>query len=80
MFDATAGKGSALLRLAQHLGLDPSQTIGVGDSCNDLTLIGAAGLGLCMENGYEEPKRIADAIICNNDEHAIQYIWEHYIQ
>ena len=80
VFDATAGKGNALLRIAKHLKLDPSQTIGVGDSCNDLTLIGAAGLGLCMKNGYDAPKRIADAIICNNDEHPMQYILKHFIK
>lgn len=79
IFSREAGKGNALLRLADEIGIDRSQTIGVGDSCNDMTLIGSAGLGLCMSNGYDEPKAIADEIICSNDEHAMKYILEHYL-
>ena len=79
IFHKTAGKGNALLRLADALGLSHAQTIGVGDSENDLTMLEAAGLGLCMSNGMDEAKRAADEIICNNDEHAMKYILEHYL-
>ena len=79
VFSAKAGKGNALLRLAEELGYDRAQTIGVGDSTNDATLIECAGLGLAMSNGFESLKRAADDVICSNDEHAIQYILEHYI-
>lgn len=79
VFSIHAGKGNALLRLAEELGYDRSQTIGVGDSNNDATLIECAGLGLAMSNGFASLKQAADAVICSNDEHAIQYILEHYI-
>lgn len=79
IFYVRAGKGNALIKLAQTIGLEPAQTIGVGDSSNDLTLVAQAGLGLAMENACDELKEAADQIICTNDEHAIQYILTHYI-
>ena len=50
IFHKDAGKGNALMRLAQHLGIDPAQTMAVGDSDNDASMIRAAGLGLAMSN------------------------------
>lgn len=79
IFYKDAGKGNALLRLADELEIDRKETIGVGDSTNDLTLIQSAGFGLCMANGHDALKNLADEIICNNDEHTIKYILEHYI-
>ena len=75
----TAGKGSALLALARRLGYDDAQTIGVGDSTNDLTMIRDAGLGIAVSNACDLLKEEADEIICSNEEHAIKYIFEHYI-
>lgn len=79
IFSAKAGKGNALLALAEHLGYGREQTIGVGDSTNDTTMIRAAGLGLAMSNACDYLKREADRIVCSNDEHVVQYIAEHFI-
>ena len=76
----TAGKGNALLMLAKRLGYDGAQTIGVGDSTNDLTMIRDAGLGIAVSNACDLLKEEADEMICSNEEHAIQYIFEHYIK
>lgn len=73
-----AGKGWALHRLADHLGIDRAATIGMGDSDNDTTMIKAAGLGLAMANACDSLKAIADEIICNNEEHAVAYVLAHY--
>ncbi len=73
-----ASKGSALLRLADHLGISHAATIGMGDSDNDTAMIKAAGLGLVMENAPDSLKTIADCVICSNDEHAVQYVLEKY--
>ena len=80
IYDPRAGKGNALRHLAEMLEVDMSQTIGVGDSPNDSEMVRAAGLGLAVGNAYEELKRIADAVICRNDEHVIRYIWEQYFE
>ena len=73
-----ANKGSALLRLADHLGIAHKDTIGMGDSDYDTAMVKAAGLGLAMENACASLKEIADEVICNNEEHAVRYVLEHY--
>ena len=79
VFDSRAGKGEALLRLAEHLGFGADQTIGVGDSPNDRNMLERAGLSLAMANACEELKALADETVCHCDEHVVQYILEHYI-
>ena len=74
-----AGKGNALLRLAKEMGLDPSQTIAVGDSPNDLSMLSTAGLGLAVQNACDAAKDVADAVICSNQEHIARYIFNHYL-
>lgn len=74
-----AGKGNALMLLADSLGIDRAATIAVGDSTNDTTMIQQAGLGLAMENAVPELKEAADEVICHCDSHSTRYILEHYI-
>ena len=78
IFDKSAGKGKALLALCEKLGIDASETIGVGDSGNDITLVGAAGLGLAVSNSSPSLTAEADRVICSCDEGAIGYILENY--
>ncbi len=80
IFHKNAGKGNSLLRLADHLGIDRAETVAVGDSPNDATMVKAAGLGLAMGNAWDELAAVADEQICSNDSHAIKYILENYIQ
>jgi len=44
------GKRKALLlhKIAEHEGIDPQQTIAVGDGANDLPMLSAAGLGIAF--------------------------------
>lgn len=79
IFSSAAGKGNALMLLADILGIDRKATIAVGDSTNDSTMVKAAGLGLAMKNAVPELKAVADAVICANTEHGAKYIVEHYI-
>ena len=76
-----AGKGNALLRLADMTGVDHAQTLAVGDSKNDSDMLAAAGLGLAVSNAWEELKAVADVVIpCSNDEHVAPYLLEHYFK
>ena len=79
IFFKEAGKGNCLHKLAEYAGVDIADTIGVGDSDNDATLIKAAGLGLAVSNAVDSIKEIADEIICSNNEGAIDHILKHYI-
>ncbi|MBQ7897533.1 MAG: Cof-type HAD-IIB family hydrolase [Clostridia bacterium] len=78
--DSTSGKGVALLKLAEKLGIDRSETIAVGDSKNDENSITLAGLGLAMKNASDELKKLADKVVCSNDEHVVKYILENIIK
>lgn len=76
---ARSGKGVALLALAEKLGVDPQKTIGVGDSTNDADNLRRAGLGLAVQNAHPDLLKIADRVICSNDEHIAKYILENII-
>lgn len=79
LYHAEAGKGRGLVRLAQILGIDPSQTIAIGDTVNDSSILQAAGLGLATDNAKPELKAIADAVICSNEDHVAAYVLKHYL-
>ena len=79
IIDKTSGKGSALKALAEMTGIGIENTIAVGDSDNDMSMIKAAGLGLAVSNACDELKAIADKVICSNDEHNIKYIYENIL-
>ena len=68
------GKGNALLRIADALGIDRSRTIAIGDYDNDISMIKAAGVGIAVGNALPEVKEAADLITVTNDEHAIARI------
>ena len=56
-------KGRGVLRICEYLGKDVSDTIGFGDSMNDVEMIRVVGTGVCMENGSPQLKKESD-IIC----------------
>ena len=68
------GKGTAIEKLAEHLNLDISKTIAVGDYENDISMLKTAGIGIAVENAAEEAKNAADLITVSNDDHAIARI------
>ena len=78
VFDVAAGKGNALMLLADLLQIDRKATIAVGDSTNDATMVCAAGLGLAVDNAVPELKKVADEVICDYREHCAQYILNRY--
>jgi hydroxymethylpyrimidine pyrophosphatase-like HAD family hydrolase len=56
-------KGRAILRVCEHLGVPVEDSIGFGDSMNDLEMIETVGTSVCMDNGAEALKKISD-IVC----------------
>jgi len=66
-----AQKGTALKRLAEHLGIQPSEVMAIGDNENDLSMIQYAGLGVAMENAVEIVKTHADTVTLSNDAHGV---------
>ena len=78
IMNADAGKGNALHSLADSLGIDRADTISIGDSDNDASIVEAAGLGLAVANACDSLKETADEIICSNEDHALAYVLSHY--
>lgn len=62
-----ATKGRALLALCRHLGIDPKQTLALGDGTNDLDLLQLAGVGVAMENAEPAVKAAADTVTLTNN-------------
>ena len=53
-------KGVGLADLCARQGLTLAEAVAAGDSANDLGMLKAAGLGVCMANGTPEAKAAAD--------------------
>ncbi len=79
IFTKASGKGNALAALSKMLNIPISETVAVGDSNNDTSMIERAGLGLCTSNGVATLKEKAQKIICSNDRHIMKYILENII-
>ena len=67
------------MKLAEKIGVDIADTVAVGDSGNDVTMLEAAGLGLAVSNATEPAKSAADKIICSNEENIAVYIVENIL-
>ena len=57
-----AKKGTALKALCELLGIPPKNTLALGDSGNDESMLKAAGLGVAMGNAPDFIKAVADAV------------------
>ena len=55
-------KGRGVVRVCEHLGFDVADTIGFGDSMNDLEMIETVGLSVCMANGSDALKARSDLV------------------
>lgn len=62
-------KGSALLALADRLGIAHAATLAVGDSDNDRAMLEKAGVAAVMANGMERVKQLADIVSENDCDH-----------
>lgn len=73
-------KGASLLRLAKLLGIARDEVMAFGDGQNDVSMIEAAGTGVCMANGCPEAKAAADIIAPSNIEDGVAQVIEEYLR
>ncbi len=78
IFDTGAGKDHALLRLAEHLGIDRRQTLTLGDSGNDIAMTKAAGLGLAVKDAQPALLSVADGTVCEGGDGVMRFVLEKY--
>lgn len=73
-------KAASLDRLFNAIGADVSDTIAVGDGFNDMSMIKYANVGVCMKNGQQAVKDVADYVTeRTNDEDGIVEVIEKFI-
>jgi phosphoglycolate phosphatase (TIGR01487 family) len=55
-------KGTALVALAEKMGLAPADFLAIGDSVNDVQMLKTAGIGVTVANAHPETKAVAHYI------------------
>lgn len=62
-------KEAAVSRLLEYLSIDWKETSAIGDTRSDLGCIQASGLGVTLENGHEDCKKVCDLLVpsCHED-------------
>ncbi|MBR1757481.1 MAG: HAD family hydrolase [Lachnospiraceae bacterium] len=75
---ATSTKGNGLRSMCKLLGIPVEDSIAFGDNFNDIDMLQAAGLGVCMANGPAQVKAIADDVTekTNDEEGLAEYLWK----
>lgn len=66
-------KGSGVQRVADALGYELGDTIGFGDSMNDLEMIQKVGTAVCMANGSPTLKKFCDMICPSVEEEGLAW-------
>ncbi len=76
---AGVNKGVALRALAEILSIDPTETMAIGDTENDLAIIKAAGIGVAMGNATPAVREQADYVTDDNESDGVATAMEHFI-
>ena len=66
-------KGSGIRQVCRALDMPLSDTVGVGDSMNDLEMIETVGTGVCMANGSLNLKKRSDLVCPSVDEDGLAW-------
>ena len=69
-------KGQGVRQIAEHFGVTIEDTIGFGDSMNDLEMMETVGYSVCMENGADALKQMADKVCPSVDEDGLAKAFE----
>ena len=71
-------KAKGMERMCNQIGVDICDSIAVGDSINDVDMLRAAGIGICMGNGTEIAKKNADYITKDLYDDGIYHALRHF--
>ncbi len=66
-----AGKGNALIKLCAYLNLGIENTVAIGDSMNDISMVEAACVGAAVANADDRLKAKAKLIVPSNDDDGV---------
>jgi len=68
-YNKKAGKGNALIHLCNALHIHIKNSVAVGDEENDIPMLEAAAVGVCMANGIADAKAQADYVTERDNNH-----------
>lgn len=71
-----ASKGNALRKLAARLGISLENTMAIGDSNNDVSMLTIAGCSVAMGNAHPDIQAIAKEVTLTNIENGVAYAIE----
>ena len=77
---ASAHKGRALERFAEHFGWTLANCMSFGDGLNDLSMVRMAGIGVAMANAAPEVLAAADYVTLSNDADGVAAALHHFQQ
>ena len=78
--DPRINKGYGIKKLCDHFGTERKHVVAFGDDSNDIEMLMASGCGVCMKNGRDTVKEIADYVSeYTNEENAIAHFIQDYI-
>ena len=69
-------KGRGVRIVAEHYGCDIADTIGFGDSMNDLEMIETVGYSVCMDNGSPALKEMSDLVCPSVEEDGLAWAFK----
>ena len=79
--DSSVSKGNAVKFLCDYLNIDKDNTIGFGDSDNDVSMFYEVGKSISVENGTDRIKMLANHIALSSEESGIfKYIDENILK
>lgn len=63
---SNVSKGNAVSTLSNYLNIPQKQILAIGDNINDISMFNVAGIGVAVNNSYDEVKEVADFVTENS--------------
>ena len=79
IFNPAAGKGNGLREFAASHGLSLEETMAIGDSMNDKSMLEITPNSVAVSNANEKILEIARYVGCSNEEHIVRYVVDHIL-
>ena len=78
--DSSVSKGNAIKYLCDYLDVDTEDTVGFGDSDNDVSMFSVVGKSISVSNGTDKIRTLANKVILSSEEMGVfKYIDENIL-
>lgn len=80
--DPAINKGYGIKKVCKHFGVNLENCVAFGDEANDIQMLDYVGMGVCMKNGCQGAKDVADYVSeYTNDEDALgKFLFDHVLK